>query len=358
MNSITTTKLYPRLDKVFNITGFLANKDDFLKKYVIPRDMYDYLIQIAKSSFKGMELNKWVVKDLDSGIIQPVFFADPPNPNDKILKYPSSISSILTPDRQRNDIKGYFDVSIDGSFTRNKATRELESFKMTGTEKKFFVLAQRAFINRFVAKNSMSLNTNPLFVKTVSSLFARLFSNVISGQLGGSSKGDWMQRVNYIALVFALQNFFDYDMEKARNFAFAFQSVDKAYIMENCNYWNYFNISNPKILDMKYSEIQKNFANATKENKPYPIDIFISILSKEFQDMRKDPLEYRNVLNVFTSRYGPNSVFAIEHGESLLNMVITATGKVGIYNDLIICSNIEPFLPDLYRCIIDICSRS
>ena len=356
MNSLTTTKIYQKMDPIFKLTSIIKNENNKLNQYVIDREHYDYLIQIAKT-FR-FDLSKMVVKELESGNLKPIFLQDPKEFGGPVIKYPTSISSILIPDtNKKGNIIGLFDVSTNGIYERNPATKEIISFTMN-PERSFYACAQRAFISRFVALGGLSLNTNILFVKLVSSIYARVFSVALSGQLGGSSKGDWMQRINYISLVFALQNFFGYDMEKARNYAFAFQSVDKAYIIENSKYYANFGLSNPNILDMSQQGIDKNFAINTKDKKPTSIDIFISIISKEFSDMRRDPLQYRGILDIFTRRYGSNSALAIEHGESFLNMVITSTLKTGFYNDLAVNQQTEPFMADLFKCIIDIYARS
>ena len=353
MNSLTTTKIYSLLDQVFNITAIFRNDNDKIKTYAVDRAEYDYLVQIAKT--KKHDLTKYVVKELELGNLRPVFFAEAKdNKKNKAITFPTSISSVLVADRQnRGNIISYFDVSICAKYIRNKNTNDIESFSMD--DGKFYGYAQRAFISRFITQHATSLDINPLFVKTVATCYAKLFTMVITGQYGGNSKGDWMQRVNYIASVFCLQNFFGFDMEKARKFALSFSNVDSSYIYENCKYWNYFNVNDHRLLDMNVDTINSLYAN--QKEKPKPIDIFVTILSKEFSDMRREPLSYRNISYEYTKRYGQNAILALEHAESFINMLLQADVKTGMYNDLIIKNYLDPFVPVLVQIIQDICQR-
>ena len=354
MNSLTTTKIYPLLDQVFNITAIFKNDNDKIKLYAVDRAEYDYLVQIAKTT--KFDLTKYVVKDLELGNIKPVFFAEAKdNTKNKAIALPTSISSVLVPDRtQRGNVLAYFDVSVSGAkYIRNKTTNDIESFSMN--ERTFYGYAQRAFFSRFVYNHASSLDNNPLFVKTVATCYAKLFTMVITGQLGGNSKGDWMQRLSYIASIYALQNFFGYDMEKARKYALTFNMIDSSYIYENCKYWNYFNLSDHRLIDMNPETINSVYSNS--KDKPKPIDVFVTILSKEFADMRREPMTYRTISYEFTRRYGPNSVLALEHAESFINMLLQVDVKSGLYSDLIIKNYLEPFIPIIVQTIQDICQR-
>lgn len=366
MNSMQNTIIYEALNTVSKgeLDKRIRNENDELKMYIVDREFYDYLIYILKSwNSDKVPLVKFVIKDLQNENIKPILSIAPKEfeHNGKRLEakpIPSPIPAISIIDKGngRNKLVTLFDTLGSGSYVFNKTTHEIESFNCDA--RRFYGMALRGFLSRSVCLNNIAYNTNVKFVKVLSSLFARLFSVAMSGQLGGSSRGDWMQRINYIALVYALQNFFDYPMEKARNIAFAFQSVDKAYIIENCRYYNFFNESDPNKYDMSLAGIAKNYANVQINKRPKPMNIFIDIISKEFSDMRRDKLEYRTVANVFTNRYGYPSILALEHALSFLILIVVSDSKANMFNDLAVLQQAEPFLDDLYDALYSIVSRS
>ncbi|MGL4949583.1 MAG: hypothetical protein ACRC5M_04315 [Anaeroplasmataceae bacterium] len=325
MNSVMNTRLFTAIDKSFDVVAMIRSANSWINKYTVDKDKYDYLMQISKT-FKFSLVSK-VVKSLEVGLIRPLLLADPKNKEDKKITFPTSISCMLLKDASGKTVS-YVDTSQHSHYNRVKLTGEVEAFAMSN-ERQFYALMQRGFVARSLQMNAASYDTTPRFVKAVVNAYARMMAKPISAVYATGAKDEWMQKLLYVTIVFALQNFFNYEQEKARLFAMSFPGINRAYIMENSKYYNCQKFD---FVDMTPAGVKKAYPN--DNDLKYPVDVYVQILKTEFEEMRNGKIEFRTVLDRYTSMYGQNSMMAIEHCESFINMLLTADLKTNFYNDL------------------------
>lgn len=322
MNSFKTTKMFYVLDKFFEITPKIASINRWVNKYTIDRDKYDYLIQILKT-YK-FPLTKSVVEALERNEVIPININDPKNPDDKMIVIPTSISSLSALD-ERKKLVTYVDTSSKATYVRNKLNNEIEAYAINARD--FYTYALRGYIARYLVENKTAMEYKINFVKAVCSAYSRMLAKSISAIYGTGAKEEWSQRLLYITICFALQNFFNYEPEKAKEFAFSFPGINRSFIIQSSKYYNssYSNIS------MRSNDVLNN--KEINDDTVFPFDIYISILSKEFEEMRTGKIERRAITDRYISMYGQNSITAIEHCESFVNMIMTSELKSGLYND-------------------------
>lgn len=338
MNSFKTTKMFHVLDKIFEITQKLASINKWVNKYSIDRDKYDYLIQILKT-YK-YPLTKDVVTALEKGEVVPINTNDPKNPDDKMITIPTSITSLSTLNEKKKLVT-YVDTSSRATYVRNKVTNEIEAYAINPRD--FFIYAYRGYIARYLIENKNGMEVKINFVKAVCDAYSRMLVKTISAIYATGAKEEWGQRLRYITICFALQNFFNFEPQKAKDYALTFKGIDKSFIYSSCKYYN-----------SSYSNISMRSDDVTKENKQitddtiFPFDIYISILAKEFEEMRSGKIERRTITDRYISMYGQNAITALEHCESFINMIMTSELKSGLYID----NNIHDITKDDVKVII------
>ena len=316
--------MFYTLDKIFKISQLASSVNKWIEKYTIDRDKYDYLVQIFKT-YK-YPLAKDVVRALERGEVIPFNSGEPKDLNDKQVVIPTSITSLSTLNDKKKLVT-YVDTAARSSYSRNKATGEIESYNVRDL-KDFFIYMQRGYVARYLIENKISLEHKPNFVKAVVNSYARMIAKSISAIYGTGAKEEWTQRLLFITICFGLQNFFNYEPMKAKEFALTFPGINKQMISAvskyyNSDYSNKVSMSSNKILESK---------EITDETL-FPFDIYILLLSKEFAEMRTGKIERRTITDRYISMYGQNSLTAIEHCESFVNMILTSEFKHGFYID-------------------------
>lgn len=339
MNSFKTTKMFYVLDKIFEITQKIASINKWVNKYSIDRDKYDYLVQILKT-YK-YPLAKNVVASLEKGEIIPINTNDPKDPSDKMIVIPTSISSLSTINEKKKLVT-YVDTSSRATYVRNKVTNEIEAYAINPRD--FYIYAYRGYIARYLIENKSGMEVKANFIKAVCNAYTKMLTKTISAIYGTGAKEEWGQRLKYITLCFVLENFFNYEPQKARDYALTFPGIDKSFIFSSSKFYN-----------AAYNNISMRSDDVTKENKQitddtiFPFDIYISILSKEFEEMRSGKIERRTITDRYISMYGQNSITALEHCESFVNMILTSELKSGLYID----NNIHDITKDDVKIIIN-----
>ena len=339
MNSFKTTKMFYVLDKIFEITQKIASINKWVNKYSIDRDKYDYLVQILKT-YK-YPLAKNVVASLEKGEIIPINTNDPKDPSDKMIVIPTSISSLSTINEKKKLVT-YVDTSSRATYVRNKVTNEIEAYAINPRD--FYIYAYRGYIARYLIENKNGMEVKANFIKAVCNAYTKMLTKTISAIYGTGAKEEWGQRLKYITLCFVLENFFNYEPQKARDYALTFPGIDKSFIFSSSKFYN-----------AAYNNISMRSDDVTKENKQitddtiFPFDIYISILSKEFEEMRSGKIERRTITDRYISMYGQNSITALEHCESFVNMILTSELKSGLYID----NNIHDITKDDVKIIIN-----
>ena len=119
--------------------------------------------------------------------------------------------------------------------------------------------------------------------------------------------------MRFLCAIFFLRSVFQFDKNKSKEIADGLRLYDKAGI-----YHAHPEFNNPDILEINNI-----------------LDL-IKLIDDTFFKTSKKKLEYRNLVNMFTKYYGVNSLFAIEHGFSFINMCILSKTNIKLYNDRMI----------------------
>jgi len=86
------------------------------------------------------------------------------------------------------------------------------------------------------------------------------------------------------------------------------------------------------------------------------VDDFFKYLSEAFPFLRSNAFKYRNVVFLYTKMYGQNAVFAIENLFSFVNMILTASMRIGIFNDRMIDNIAGRYVDDVERALAEMIS--
>lgn len=337
MNALTSTRVFPLMNKLFNITQVLSSQT-VIDEFTVDKEMYSNYVQNIKS-FR-FPLVKQIVNSLNNGTIRPILFADSKLEEDKSLMFPTSITGFIR--MNKNGPVSYMDVSSKGSYLRNKLTKEIEFFKID--DRSFYCFMQMAFITMVLHKNSNSLSANQKFLKCICESYSYMLTRCISALYPVSANKADEEVLRYITKVFCLQNFFQMSQDNAKITAYNFQSTDKGVISNNCNYFIYYD-------KIKEQGDIYDMSTVDTKNDLYPIDKYLNIISEEFTYIKNGKIKFRNVLNRYTSMYGQNSVLTLEHSSSFINMLLASTLKIGLYNDLMIDKNLGVYIDELYKII-------
>jgi hypothetical protein len=119
-------------------------------------------------------------------------------------------------------------------------------------------------------------------------------------------------RLNFITALFFLQTFIGYDVERSVKSAFNLKIVDRSVIENEC---------------VIYGHDELTISN---------FDTFINALEKEFSYIRPGTITLRTLSYQFDSLYGETALFALEHFQSFINMIINAMIGTNLYHDLLI----------------------
>ena len=258
-----------------------------------------------------------------------------------MIVIPTSISSLSTINEKKKLVT-YVDTSSRATYVRNKVTNEIEAYAINPRD--FYIYAYRGYIARYLIENKTGMEVKANFIKAVCNAYTKMLTKTISAIYGTGAKEEWGQRLKYITLCFVLENFFNYEPQKARDYALTFPGIDKSFIFSSSKFYN-----------AAYNNISMRSDDVTKENKQitddtiFPFDIYISILSKEFEEMRSGKIERRTITDRYISMYGQNSITALEHCESFVNMILTSELKSGLYID----NNIHDITKDDVKIIIN-----
>lgn len=350
MNRLSECMIFNMLDKVFACRAVIQDLPHMIGKYAVDRDKYDYLVQICKT-YKYPFASE-MTKELDAGLIRPFMFIEPKSVDTKLIKFPTSINIFPIKDSKTGKLVSYVNLIRDSQrYIRNKATDEIESFKYTETN--FYANMERGFVSRKLHMYESAFNTDSYFTRIVATSYSRMLARIISMIYGVSAKDEWMQILLYDIGVYVFQCFFNYDLIKAKEMALTMKGINKSTIIDKSKLYN---INRPEF-DMRFSEVRKNYANS--KELLYPFNILLDIIQLEFQYIKSDSEDTNNkknlsrvIVNSYTSMYGQNSMMAIEHCESFVNMLLSARFTTGMYNELTIRQNNKAEIDDLSKIIL------
>jgi hypothetical protein len=346
MNSLTTTKMFTLMDKIWGITKVIADPKFDIGKYVVDQDKYEYLT----TYFKGYKypLTKNVIESLISGTTRPLILSEPKDQKDKAIMFSPAIPGFLA--KYDGALTSFVDISPRAKYVRTKTSNEIEFLKIS--ERDFYTFMQVGYLNRLCNVKGTSLEYNIKFCKLIAEIYSFLLFKCISSTYPVSSSKSGSEILIFICAVFAFQNFFNFPLDKAIEYALTLKGVNKTTVMNNCRFYIHQN----EELDMRYETTSKHTGVDIKgkQVKIYPIDVFIGILSEEFSFIKSGKMDFRLLLGRYTSMYGANSVLAIEHFFSFFAMMEMATMKINFYNDMMIDNAAGVYIDEINKIIANI----
>ncbi len=344
MNSMSQTKIFEPVNKIFKLSESILNPMFSLEPYIVDFSMYDYLAKL----YRGYKfpLAKETIRYIESQNVLPLLFGDPKETKTKKIMFSSAIPGFLK--QYKKSLVSFVDVSPKASFVRNKITKVPEFFKIE--ERSFYTFMQTGMLNKLFHEQANSFQYNAKFIKAVAEIYAFLLQKCISSVYPVTSTVSEAEILTYICAVYCLQNFFDLDIDKARATALTIKGIEKSNIANNCHYYLY--TSDDKI-DMR-ATLNQYDTEGNQKIKIYPLDIFVNILSAEFPYIKSGHMEARTLQERYTSMYGQNSLFAIEHFFSFFSMLISSTMRINMYSDILLEKSCGSYVDDFYKMILNI----
>jgi hypothetical protein len=312
MNTLANTQLFraaiekrPQLKNVFN--------SDMLSKYTIPDSFYNHYYKIFQS--KKYPLTKYMLQLAREERIKLVNFIDPIEPKLKPIILPPYFTCLGGRSENGKKLVIYTNAIKKARFKRNTKTQEIERLDID--EMSLFGYLYSATIAYIITTKSLILESNVKFISLCAEIYTVLLSRCISNKQYpiGSTMNEYT-RLNFITALFFLQTFIGYDVERSVRAAFNLRVVDSSVIANEC---------------IIYGHGELTISN---------FDVFINALEKEFSYIRPGTITLRTLSYQFNSLYGDTALFALEHFQSFINMVINAFIGTNLYNDLLIKKSI------------------
>jgi hypothetical protein len=308
MNTLANTQLFraaidkrPQLKNVFN--------SEMLAKYSIPDSFYNHYYKIFQS--KKYLLTKYMLQLAKEERIKLVNFLNPIDLNLKLIILPPYFTCLGGKSEDGKKLVIYANAIKKAGFKRNPKTQEIERLDID--EMSLFGYLYSATIAYIIATKSLLLESNIKFISLCAEIYVVLLNKCISSKQYpiGSTMNEYT-RLNFITALFFLQTFIGYDVERSVTTALKLKVVDSTVIQNEC---------------IIYGHDELTISN---------FDVFIKALEKEFPYIRPGTITLRTLSYQFDSLYGDNALFALEHFQSFINMIINAYIGTNLYSDLLI----------------------
>lgn len=342
MNPVNTTRNWEFINKVYSLQENVVNPAFSLEPYIVDYELYEFYPKLFKS-FK-YPLNKNIIAAIESQTVIPLLLGDPKDVGDKMIAHGAVYPSFMR--KRGKSIVSFVDISTKAKYARNKITKGIEALDNI-TERDFYAFMQMGYLNKVFYDNANAFKYNLKFTKLVAEIYAYMMQKVISSVYPVTATVQDAEILTYLCAVFCFQNFFDYDMEKARESALSLKGVTKSNIVNNCHYYLY---EESDLLDMRSSLQTKQPEN--EKERIYPIDKFVNILTLEFPYIKSGKVQTRTIFDRYMSMYGANSLLAVEHGFSFINMIMTATMRINLFTDLLIEKAAGSYVDNLQKIIL------
>lgn len=330
MNSVSQTKIFNRMNTIYGDIPKEIGKIDLIE-YAIPTEFYmdivnnfkDYKHPLARKTF---EMAK-------KGDIIPIILCDPVDSNKPLLsdKIPQVLLTFGILDKYNKKIKFCVDVSMKGSYVRNKLDKTVLSCKIDPVY--LYAFMQILLVYRDIKLNDKKYTNARMLQKVLAECYGIILSKIIDQKLSISANRDDYNILLFLCICFYFENMVglskDQAIERAKQYKFLFKDI----IDIKCEY-----IRND--LDMQYDE------NEAKKNDIYPIDKFIIVVRDQFSTLG-DKLNYRELLSWYTNMYGQNSIVALEDSTSFIQMMQLVNLRLNLYKDLLIEQSIKKTLPEI-----------
>jgi hypothetical protein len=306
MNSLNDTIIFKEAEPLMDVLKAAFNTAN-IQYYLVDPELYDYCYKIFKN-YK-YSLSKVVVDYGNKNKIQMVLYGEPKDiVKNNPLMVPSYFFSFVMPDKKLGKV-GVANISPRAKYTRNKIDNSIESLKMN--ERDMYAYLQSATVSLLLNEKADSLNSNSKFVKQCAEIYSILLAKCLDRNYPFGAERDSYTILTFLCAVFFFQSMFGFDEEKAVNYAMTLKIISKSVVETQCKTFD-------ENLTMK------------------TIEDLIKAISREFTFIRKDSIQYRNLVLMYTRMYGQNSIFAIEHFGSFLNMIELSALRLGMFNDLVI----------------------
>jgi hypothetical protein len=312
MNTLSNTVLfrtaitrYPLLKNVFSPT--------MLDDYSISDSFYNHYYKIFIN--KKYPLTKYMLQLAREDKIRLVNFSDPKDLKLKSILLPPYFTCLAGKSIDGKKLIVYANAVKRAGYKRNTKTNEIEGLKID--EMSLFGYLYSATISYLIITKSTQLENNTRFIVLCTELYISLLNRCISSKQYpiGSDMNDYI-KLNFISALFFLQTFIGYDTERAVKTAFMMKLIDKA-VIENSS--------------VIYAHSDFTISN---------FEAFIKAIEKEFSYIREGDITIRTISYHFVSSYGDTALFALEHFQSFINMIINAHVGTNLYSDLLIKKSI------------------
>lgn len=302
MNKLSNCELFQAYKTFKKDIGGVLTPQSFLN-YEIPSSFYDSWYNPL--SAKKYPLLRPTLKAAKEGKIHLFNFADPKNPSAKPIIIHPSLSAFLGYN-QKKDIVSFVNAAEKSGFIRN-GDKEAVGLKID--ENHLYGYLQTGYTAILLAKKDSEITNNIKLQSDMAEIYASLLSKVIDGIYPISAELDAFPRLVFLCALFYLQFMAGYPEDKAVTVALKLRTVD------------------PIVVGNKSRALELGQIKMTK------FDDFLAALKAEFQFINLKDFGLREIASSWTKKYGPASFFAIEHFQTLLNLVQHVGLRTNVYAD-------------------------
>lgn len=302
MNKLSQTLTFQRISKALPSLKEQLNPVNF-PKYTIPINYYDSYFNII--GVKKYPLVQPTIKAAKAGKIRLLNHADPYNFNDKKSILSDALSTLIVPTKD-GDVSVYVNAMKKTGYVRN-VDKEPVGLKIN--EVSLHAYLQSGYISYLFAKKDNEITNNIKLQTLLAEFYASAMSYVIDKLYPISGEADATTRLNFLLGMYYLQVMCGYDFEKALKVALTIKTVD------------------PVIVGSQ----SKAFQSEQLVMKDF--EDFIKSFLVEFPFVKKDSITLHAVVGAVQKYYGSSAMYAVEHSQSFMNMIMHARFGSGIYMD-------------------------
>lgn len=330
MNNIAQTKIFNRMNTIYGDIAKEVGKID-LTDYAIPTEYFMEIVNMFKD-YKH-PLARKVYETTKKGDLTPILLCDPVDASKPLLseKIPQVLLTFGILDKITKKIKFCVDVSMKGSYVRNKLDKSILSCKIDPVY--LYAFLQILLVYKDIKFHDKKYTNAKMLQKTLAECYGITLSKIIDQKLSISANRDDYNVLLFLCICFYFENMNGLTkaqaIERTKQYKFLYKDI----IDIKCEY-----IRND--LDMQYNEEE------AKKQDIYPIDKFINVVKNQFVTLG-DKLNYRDLLSWYTNMYGQNSIIALEDSSSFIQMMQFVNLRLNLYKDLLIEQSIKKVLPEI-----------
>ncbi len=302
MNKLSNCELFQAYKSFKKDIGDVLTPQSFIK-YEIPSSFYDSWYNPL--SAKKYPLLRPTLKVAKEGRIHLFNFADPRVSSAKPIMIHPSISAFLGLNPKK-EIISFVNAAEKSGYIRN-SDKEVVGLKID--ENHLYGYLQTGYTAILLGTKDKEITNNVKLQSNMAEIYATLLSKVIDGIYPISAELDAYPKLVFLCALFYLQFMAGYPEDKAVSVALKLKTVDPIIIGN-------------KSRALEVGQIKMNNFND-----------FLAALKAEFQFINLNDFGLREVASSWTKKYGPASFFAIEHFQTLLNLVQHVGLKTGLYAD-------------------------